>query len=113
VAGSGAESLEVVDWADLGSCGCVGVRMVRERQDVEAEVAASFGPFVVLLGQDGADEAIERVAVGKIPTMSVRLRISRLSRSWGLLDQIWRQISLGKLVKASTSAHNRHPPTSP
>ena len=26
-------------------------------EDVEAEVAASFGPFVGLLGQDGADEA--------------------------------------------------------
>ena len=25
-------------------------------EDVEAEVAASFGPFVVLLSQDGADQ---------------------------------------------------------
>ena len=30
-------------------------------EDVEAEVAAAFGPFVVLLGQDGADEADEGV----------------------------------------------------
>src|SRR3954454_21562478 len=34
-------------------------------QDVEAEVAAAFGPLVVLFGQDGADEADQRVAVGE------------------------------------------------
>ena len=34
-------------------------------EDVEAEVAAAFGPFVVLLGEDGADEADDRVAVGE------------------------------------------------
>jgi hypothetical protein len=34
-------------------------------QDVDAEVAAAFGPFVVLLGQDGADEADQGVAVGE------------------------------------------------
>ena len=34
-------------------------------EDVEAEVAAAFGPFVVLFGEDGADEADERVAVGE------------------------------------------------
>ena len=37
---------------------CVG-------EGVEAEVAALFGPFVVLLGQDGADEADDRVPVGE------------------------------------------------
>jgi hypothetical protein len=60
-----------------------------------AEVAAAFGPFVVLLGQDGADEADDRVPVGKMPTTSVRARISLLSRSLGLFDQICRQISWG------------------
>ena len=34
-------------------------------QDFESEVAASFGPFVGLLGQDGADEADDGVAVGE------------------------------------------------
>ena len=34
-------------------------------QDVEAEVAAPFGPFVVLFGQDRADQADHRVAVGE------------------------------------------------
>ncbi len=34
-------------------------------QDVHAEVAAAFGPFVVLLGQDGADEPDQGVAVGE------------------------------------------------
>ena len=36
-------------------------------QDVEAEVAAPFDPFVVLLGQDRADEADQAGAVGKDP----------------------------------------------
>ena len=34
-------------------------------EDVEAEVAASFGPFVVLFGKDGANEADQRVAAGE------------------------------------------------
>ena len=34
-------------------------------EDVEPEAAAAFGPFVVLLGQDGADEADDRVPVGE------------------------------------------------
>ena len=36
-------------------------------EDVESEVAAAFGPFVVLLGQDGADEPDDRAAVGEDP----------------------------------------------
>ena len=36
-------------------------------EDVEAEVAASFGPLVGLFGEDCADEADERVAVGEDP----------------------------------------------
>jgi hypothetical protein len=34
-------------------------------EDVEAEVAAAFGPFVVLFGEDGADEADQGVPVGE------------------------------------------------
>jgi len=34
-------------------------------EDVEAEVAAAFGPVVVLFGQDGADEPGQGVAVGE------------------------------------------------
>jgi hypothetical protein len=34
-------------------------------EDVESEVAAAFGPFVVLLGEDGADEADDAGAVGE------------------------------------------------
>ena len=34
-------------------------------QDVEAEVAPGFGPFVVLFGQHRADEADQGVAVGE------------------------------------------------
>jgi hypothetical protein len=62
-------------------------------QDVESEVAATFGPFVVLLGQDGAHQADDRGAVGEDPDTSVRRRISRFNRSLGLLDQIWRHTS--------------------
>ena len=42
--------------------------------------------------------------MGKIPTTLVRRPISLLSRSWGLLDQIWRQFALGNPVKAKISA---------
>ena len=36
-------------------------------EDVEAEVAAAFGPFVGLLGQDGADEADDGFPVREDP----------------------------------------------
>jgi hypothetical protein len=36
-------------------------------QDAEAGVAAAFGPFVVLFGQDGADEADQGIAAGEDP----------------------------------------------
>ena len=44
------------------------------------------------------------VRSGKMPTTSVRRRISRLSRSLGLFDQICRHTSLGNAVKARMSA---------
>ena len=34
-------------------------------EDFRAHVAAGFGPFVVLLGQDGADQAEDRLAGGE------------------------------------------------
>jgi hypothetical protein len=36
-------------------------------EGVESEVAALLCPFVVLLGQDGADEADDRAPVGEDP----------------------------------------------
>src|SRR5215831_3447464 len=42
--------------------------------------------------------------LGKMPTTSVRRRSSRFSRSWGLEDQTWRQVSRGTAVKASRSS---------
>ena len=59
----GAERREVVVWCHLRGAGREGD--ARAGQNVEAEVAAAFGPFVVLFGQDGADEADEGVAVGE------------------------------------------------
>ena len=44
-----------------------GVDCLGAGENVESEVAAAFGPFVVLLGQDGADEPDDRVAVGEDP----------------------------------------------
>ena len=77
----------------------------RFAQDVEGRGGAGFGPFVLLFGQYGTDETDERVAVGDMPrTTSVRRRISLLRRSWGLLGQIWRQITLGNTVNAMGSA---------
>ena len=54
--GSGAERLEVVGLVHLDSGGGVipgagGEGDAGAGQDLEAEVAASFGPLVVLLGQ--------------------------------------------------------------
>ena len=41
---------------------------------------------------------------GKMPTTSVRRRISLLSRSWGLLERIFGQCSVGKALKARMSS---------
>ena len=101
LAGLGAERREVVVGGHLRGAGCEGD--AGSGQDVQAEVAAALSPFVVLLGQDGADQADQGVAAGEDPTTSVRRRISRFSRSWGLLDQICRHSSFGKAVKARTS----------
>jgi hypothetical protein len=59
----------------------------------------------VLLGQERADEADDRAPVsGKMPTTSLRQRISLFSRSSELFDQSWRQCSFGKPVKARISS---------
>jgi hypothetical protein len=47
----------------------------------EAEVAALLGPLLVLFGQDGADRRSSEVRSGKMPTTSVRRRISWFSHS--------------------------------
>jgi hypothetical protein len=61
----GAERLEVAGWVHLRAGAGRGQGDAGAGQDVEAEVAASFGPFVVLFGQDGADEADDRVPAGE------------------------------------------------
>jgi len=55
-------------------------------EDVEAEVAPAFGPFVVLLGEDGADETDDRAAVGEDADDAVRWRTSWFSCPLGLFD---------------------------
>ena len=70
----------------------------------KAENPASKTRIVVLLGQDCADEAGDGVAVRKDPDDVGAAADFLVQPLVGLLDQIWRQISFGKLVKASTSA---------
>ena len=55
-----AVSVTSSGWAGRGGGGEPGLG-----EDVQADVAAHLGPFVVLLGQDGADEADQGVAVGE------------------------------------------------
>jgi hypothetical protein len=63
--GSGAERLEFACHLRVGGGGREGD--AGPGQDVEAEVAAAFGPFVVLFGQDGSDEADQGIAAGEDP----------------------------------------------
>ncbi len=50
--------------------------------EVESEVAAGFDPVVVLLASTAPTRRISAARSGKMPTTSVRRRISGLSRSW-------------------------------
>ena len=61
-------------------------------------------PFVVPLGEDRAKESDDRGAVGEDPDDVRSPPSSRLRRSCGLVDQICRQWSRGKWVKARSSA---------
>jgi hypothetical protein len=63
LAGSGAERLEAVVGGHLRNGG--GEGDAGAGQDVDAEVAAAFGPFVVLFGQDRAGEPDQGVAAGE------------------------------------------------
>lgn len=57
------------------------------------------------VGQDRTDEArMTAASFGKMPTTWERRLISRLSRSSGLVDQIFLQCALGKALNARTSA---------
>jgi hypothetical protein len=72
-------------------------------QDVEVEVAAALGPFVVLFGQDGADDADQGVAVGEDADDVGAPADLAVEALVGLFDQIWRQTSSGNAVKVRTS----------
>ena len=72
-------------------------------EDVEAEVAAALDPLVVLLGEDGADEAGQGVAVGEDPDdvgAAFDLAVEPLQ---GLVNQILRQCASGNSAKAVMS----------
>ena len=82
--------VQPVSAAGVASCSVVVLAIgSRSADDVEAAGSAvRFGRFVVLFGQDVAARRIRASRSGKIPTTSVRRRISLLSRAWRLLDQI-------------------------
>src|ERR1039458_9437170 len=66
--GSGAGCLEVAGGGHLLGVSAIGGESdAGGGEDVEAEVAASFGPFLVPLGQDRADKADQRVAAREDP----------------------------------------------
>src|SRR5215472_3053267 len=73
-------------------------------EDLQPHVAARFGPFVVLLGQYRAGEADNGLAGGEDADDAGPAPGPLFRRSWGLLDQIWRQIPRGKAAKASRSS---------
>lgn len=73
-------------------------------EDFEAEIAASLGPFIGLLGEDATGEADDRVpggedadTVGSAADLSVQPLV-------GLFDQICCHRSLGNEVNARMSA---------
>jgi hypothetical protein len=57
----------------------------------------------VLLGEDGADEADQCLAVGEDADDVGAAADLAVEPLLGLLDQIWRQMALGKSVKARMS----------
>ena len=75
-------------------------------EDVESEIAAALGPGAVLLCQHGADEPDDAGAVGEDPDHVGAPADLAVEAQLGLLDQIWRQTSLGKAVKARMSARS-------
>lgn len=64
--------------------------------DLLTEVAPTRAPFLGLLHQQRATSRRSDSSDGKIPTTSLRLRISLFRRSKGFVECSWRHISGGK-----------------
>jgi hypothetical protein len=72
-----------------------------DRERLEGEVAACGGLRVLLLCQQGPEEAEDGVAVGEdADDVGVATDLAVEAFLGGVLDQILRQCSLGKAVKA-------------
>src|SRR6516165_5425801 len=81
--------------------GCGGAGL---GEDLHADVAAGFGPFVVLPHEHGAGEADDRGPVGEDAGhvgAAAQFPVQPFLRAE---DQSWRQISRGTAVKASRSS---------
>src|SRR3954447_23921150 len=89
----------------LGGVGCrrSGGSGIGRGRRAEAEVAAALGPFLVLLGEHGADQADEGVAVGKVADHVGAPADLAIEPLGGVVAPDLPLDLLGKAVKASTS----------
>ena len=87
-----------------GAVGCGDQAETAFGEDFQAEVAASFCPFIGLLGQNGPDETDNRFPVGEDPDRISAAPDLAVQPFGGLFDQICCQTSVGKLVNARMSA---------
>ena len=71
--------------------------MAQWGEGFQRHVAPADGPFVVLLEEDGADEAGDGGLVG-MPTTSVRRLISPFSRSRGFVEWSFERCWAGKVM---------------
>ena len=73
-------------------------------EGIETEVALFFYHSSFCSARTAPTRRMTAWRLGKIPTESVRRRISRLRRSLGLLDRIWVHTPVGKDAKVRMSA---------
>jgi hypothetical protein len=89
----------VLGFADGGELGSL--------EDLEADVAAAFGPFVVLLGEHGDDEAYQRRALGKDPNDVGAAAYLPVQAFAGIVRPDLAPDLLGNAVNATTSVRPR------
>ena len=78
------------------TCRPVGVDL---GQGIDTHVAAGHLSLIMLLGQDGIDQAKDRGSVGADTHYIASAPDLPVQALLGLFDQIWRQCSVGKPAK--------------